>query len=334
MKPPKCSIVIPVHDGAELTAQCLEALWRNTPDDAVEVIVVDNASTDETGRLLASFGSRLRTLRHETNLGFAAACNRGARESRNEIVVFLNNDTVVQPSWLMHLAGFLSGRERAAVAGSLLLDADGKTISHAGLAIRYDDIPVTLYRGFPLLPGIGDRRRRVQAVSGACMAVKREAFLALDGFDRAYTNGYEDVDFCLRTQQKGWETWYVPESRVIHLEGQTSGRFDREAENARLFVERWAGRMPRDAVRLLEEDGFEVINPKARSLLLRDGRLFSIRGGRLHAVTLLPTRPLARAAWRLLLKARHARARVRYGRRYEPGAHASSASIPSVDVRR
>jgi GT2 family glycosyltransferase/glycosyltransferase involved in cell wall biosynthesis len=316
MKPRKCSIVIPVFNGVSLTAQCLESIWNNTPfRDTFEIIVVDNGSTDGTRAMLDSHGSRVRTLSPGRNLGFAAACNRGAREASHDLIVFLNNDTMVLPHWLHPLVKALSDRRRAVAAGSRLLHPDGKTIGHAGFVFRHDDRPVMLYRGFPSLPGIGDVRRRLQAVSGACMAVKREAFLSLGGFDEGYVNGNEDIDFCLRVGEKGWEVWYEPDSRVIHLEGMTEGRFDHEKANAERFRRRWSGRVGRDALAIWVGDGFDVINPKSRSLRLsRKGLLFTVRSGALSRVEPLPENPLARGLKTARLKLASLPCRVKYGR--------------------
>jgi GT2 family glycosyltransferase len=315
MAPAKCSIVIPAYNAVDLTEQCLRVILESTPDGTFEIIVVDNASTDGTAEMLAAFGERVRILANTENLGFSRACNQGAKAAAHPVVLFLNNDTLVQEGWLPPLAEVLGGEGAAAVAGSRLIEEDGLTIQSAGFAVRHDDMPVMLYRGFPPLEGIGDRRRRMQAVSGACLAVRREVFLELGGFDVAFLNGYEDLDFCLKVCAGGMEVWYVPESRVVHLEGSTAGRFEREDGNRRLFRERWRGRVRRDILELLREDGFDVINPKSRDLvLMRDGMVFSVTAGNRCRVERLPDSRAARALRVAALRARHLPARIKYGR--------------------
>src|SRR5207245_1427816 len=100
----RCSVVIPVHGKASLTAQCLDALFRG-PEEGVEleVVVVDDASPDRTEQMLAGYGDRIRVVTHPENTGFAGACNDGAAAASGEFLVFLNNDTVPLPGWLSAL---------------------------------------------------------------------------------------------------------------------------------------------------------------------------------------------------------------------------------------
>jgi|GEM_PF-2346883 len=318
MQPLNCSIVIPVHNGADMTRQCLSRIWETSGKEVGEIIVVDNGSTDGTREMLSSMNGRVRTVRFEKNLGFGRACNEGAQAASHEFVVFLNNDTLVDEQWLIPLIKVLSERKRAVVAGSRLFDPDGTTLQHAGFVIRHDDKPVMLYRGFPPVVGIGDRQRCMQAVSGASMAVRREVFLSLGGFDEVFVNGFEDIDFCLRVRKRGWQVWYVPESRVVHLEGRTEGRFEKEKLNTKIFLDRWQGKVRRDALAMLQKDGFEVINSKSRNfVLLRKGTLYSVKSGELDSIAELPRQPMVRKAMTAYLKLRHLPSRIKYGRKLD-----------------
>src|SRR5205085_6220292 len=130
----KTSVVIPVFNKVEFTFQCLRSLVRELDFDDTEVIVVNNASTDETREVLSHFGGTLRVIDNDTNLGFVDACNQGAAAARGKYIVFLNNDTVVLPGWLKALVETIESNERAGAVGSLFLYPDGR-IQEAGAIV-------------------------------------------------------------------------------------------------------------------------------------------------------------------------------------------------------
>lgn len=234
-----CSIVIPVFNRAELTEQCLVALAQVTEGVTFEVIIVDNASTDGTRELCAKLGGDVQVIRNEENLGFAKACNQGARAARGRHVVFLNNDTVPLRGWLRPLLAELDADPQVAIVGAKLLFPDD-TIQHAGVVFSRDfPLPYhAFYRVPGTLPAV-NHRRELQCVTGACMAVRREVFATLGGFDEGYVNGFEDVDFCLRARARGGRVVYQPASTLYHLESQTIGRKAGDQENGKRLMERW-----------------------------------------------------------------------------------------------
>src|SRR5438067_3516210 len=127
----KTSVVVPVFNKVEFTFQCLRSLVRELDFDDTEVVVVNDASTDETRELLSHFGDLVRVIDNDTNRGFVDACNRGAAAARGKYLVFLNNDTVVLPGWLQALVETVERDERAGAVGSLRLYPDGR-IREAG----------------------------------------------------------------------------------------------------------------------------------------------------------------------------------------------------------
>jgi GT2 family glycosyltransferase/tetratricopeptide (TPR) repeat protein len=237
-----CSIVIPVWNRAELTRQCLVALASSTTNVSFELIVVDNASTDGTQELLASLAGDVQIIRNQENLGFAKACNQGARAARGKYLVFLNNDTIPEPGWLDALVREVEEHPEVGIVGSKLLYADG-TIQHAGVVfMRSHLIPYHAYQKVPAdLPAV-NQRREFQAVTAACMLIRRELFEAVGGFDEAFVNGFEDVDLCLKVRDKGARVVYQPRSVLYHLESQTPGRHAQDEENSRLLQTRWGDR--------------------------------------------------------------------------------------------
>ncbi len=258
----QCSIIIPVCNKAELTANCLTALAHHTQRTTYEVILVDNGSTDETPSLLTSLGRDVQVIRNAENLGFAKACNQGAKVARGRYLVFLNNDTIPQPDWLDALVREVEEYPDVAVVGSKLLYPD-ETVQHAGVAFsRKDRIPYHLYQGFPANAPAVNRRRELQCVTAACMLIRREVFLTVGGFDEGYRNGFEDIDLCLKVRERGHRVVYQPHSVVIHLEEQTPGRKVHDQENIGRFLERWGTRWRlADEDLLAFEDGFRCDHP-------------------------------------------------------------------------
>jgi GT2 family glycosyltransferase len=254
-----CSIVIPVFNRASVTRQCLNALLADL-SDAVEVIVVDDGSKDTTPELLESYGERVRVVTHERNLGFAASCNDGAAASTSPFVVFLNNDTLPLDGWLDALVGYAKRHERAAVVGSRLLFPND-TIQHAGVVICQDRVPRHVYVGFPADHPAVSKSRRFQIVTAACALVRRDVFEATGGFDTTFSNGYEDVDLCLRLRESGHEIHYCCESSLYHLEMVTRESGSNEP-NHDLYMRRWGARVQPDDFDYYLEDGLiEVSYP-------------------------------------------------------------------------
>lgn len=234
-----CSIIIPVWNKVELTQQCLTALAEVTEGIEYEVIVVDNGSTDGTQAFLSRLSGDIRVIRNGENLGFAKACNQGAKAARSEFLVFLNNDTIPLKGWLTPLVEEVRTHPDVAVVGSKLLYEDG-TIQHAGVAFSREwYVPYHIYAGRDAnLPGVC-RRREFKSVTAACMLVRREVFFSVGGFDEGYRNGFEDVDLCLQIGQQHWKIIYQPKSVLYHLESRTPGRKAYEKENSRRLLERW-----------------------------------------------------------------------------------------------
>jgi GT2 family glycosyltransferase len=240
---PRCSIVIPAHNRAGLTRACLDALLANTSvDGGFEVIVVDDASTDSTPQLLSGYGEPVRTVRLDSNCGFASACNAGARAAGSEYLVFLNNDTEVRQGWLGALAAYADAHPEAAVVGAKLLFPND-TVQHAGVVISQDFLARHVYAGFPADHPAVNISRRFQAVTAGCALFRRKAFEEAKGFDEAFRNSLEDADLCLRLGELGHEVHYCHESIVYHLESASREPHSKESErNLRLFRERWEGR--------------------------------------------------------------------------------------------
>jgi GT2 family glycosyltransferase len=255
---PQCAVVIPTFNGAHLLSTCLETLLSYPPERCeMQVIVVDDASSDGTVERFSSCDDRVTVIARERNGGFAHACNDGARAAGDaEHLVFLNNDTIPIPGWLDELVDDAVERDVAAV-GSKLLYPDG-TVQHAGIAIGQDRWPHNLYVGLPGEHPAVNRPKRVTAATAACLLIRRAVFEEMDGFDTAYLNGYEDVDLCLRMGERGDEVRYCPTSVLYHLESVTRWAdysVRHTSDNDRLYAERWLDRVVPDDVEHYLADG-------------------------------------------------------------------------------
>lgn len=233
------SIIIPVFNRVDLTKQCLAQLAKVTDGATYEVIIVDNNSTDGTKDFLSTLDGDVQIIRNTENLGFAKACNQGANAAKGKNYVFLNNDTIPQVGWLSALVAEANSCDEIAVVGSKMLYPDG-TLQHAGVAFSRDPgTPYHIYRGLPGNRAVGNQRREFQAVTAACMLVKRSWFQSVQGFDECYKNGFEDADLCLKIREQGGKVIYQPKSWLYHLESQSHGRKDHDSFNSSIFLERW-----------------------------------------------------------------------------------------------
>src|SRR5215217_117149 len=250
------SIVIPVHNKATITRQCLDALLAE-PEDGIarQLVVVDDGSTDLTASLLATYRDRVLVIRHETARGFAVACNAGVAAATGEFVVLLNNDTIPTSGWLSALVNYALRHPAAAVVGAKLLFPND-TVQHAGVAIGLDSRPHHIYAGFAADHPATSVSRRFQVVTAACALFRRGPWQDFGGLDLAYQNGWEDVDYCLRAGEAGHEIHYCAESVVYHLESATRNLVsDAERANQELFATRWRDKITPDDYRYYWQDG-------------------------------------------------------------------------------
>jgi len=256
----EASIIIPVYNKAELTRACLTAIKENTSGVTYEVIVVNNASTDDTDGLLGSLGwDNLKVINNKANLGYAKANNQGAQAAEGSRLVFLNNDTVPLAGWLKALLDALDKGPRVGVVGAKLIYPETDEVQHAGMVFSSrSKLPYHVYQNFPRVHFAVNRDREFQAVTGACLLMPRGLFFRIGMFDEMFVNGGEDTDLCLKVREMGYRVVYAPACEVYHYEGRTPGRGDNIMNNRRLFVKRWGSKVRADDAAFYEEDGFAV----------------------------------------------------------------------------
>ena len=164
---------------------------------------------------------------------FAQNCNKGAEGATEDILIFLNDDTLPHVGWLQPLLDTFSDPE-VGIVGARLLYPDGR-IQHAGV---YFDAPGGVLTAHNILEDI--ESVDVDAVTGACLAIRRTLFEDCGGFDDQFDNGYEDVDLCLRVKAGGWRIRYCAESTLIHYESQSgAARWRSVGANVQRLQDLW-----------------------------------------------------------------------------------------------
>ncbi len=241
---PRTLIVILNFRTASQTCDCLESLAREGPEASrFHVVIVDNSSDDGSATTIAAFihangwDDWARLMARSKNDGFAAGNNAALEQAlpaspQFDYFLLLNPDTLVCPGGVAGLVAFLDQHPRAGIAGSRLEDPDGTPqrsafrfpgiLSEFERAVRLG-ICTRLLASRLVAPPVRDDVYRTDWLAGASMLVRREVFEQIGLMDAGYFLYFEELDFCLRTIRAGWECWYVPTSRVVHLVGQATG---------------------------------------------------------------------------------------------------------------
>jgi GT2 family glycosyltransferase len=253
--PPRCSIVIPVYGKSHLTHTCVTSVLKQVTPFGVQIIVVDDASPDDTLQMLEGFGDRIEVVRRAKNGGYATACNAGLAIARGDYVVFLNNDTESKHQWLATLVAYADAHPKAGVVGCRLLLPNG-TIQHAGIAVEGNGRFIHIYIGVPGNAPFVSRSRVMQAVTGAVSLSPRPLLERIGGYDDLYMNNLEDVDMCFAVRDLGYEVHYCADAILTHHESMTRREAPSTADETwRRFERKWGGSYQPDMLSLLEQDG-------------------------------------------------------------------------------
>jgi GT2 family glycosyltransferase/glycosyltransferase involved in cell wall biosynthesis len=275
----RTSIIIPVFNNVEFTFQCLRSLLNEVDLSTTEIIVADDASTDETPELLELYGQHIRVVTNAENLGFGGACNVGAGAARGRYLVFLNNDTWVLPGWLAELERTAQDDESVGAVGSMFLYPDGRIQEAGGIIWR---------SGGACHYGWGrssdDRRfnfaREVDYCSAASLLIRKDLYDRLGGFDPLFYPAYhEDTDLCMGVRSLGHKVIYQPASRLIHFEGAALGtdvnsglkRF--QAANQKKLRDKWREVLERDHLPEARSRTGDASDRRGISVLVVDDRL-------------------------------------------------------------
>jgi hypothetical protein len=290
-------IVITNWNSGDLLRDCIAALAVSTIAARLHVVVVDNASSDDSCERLDGSGIRLEVLRNPDNRGFGAACNQGAALGRAPFLLFLNPDTRVEPDTLSRSLDHLSAPEQTGVGvlGVRLVDDDGETqrtcareptfwrslAQNAGI----DRLAPGLVRPHFMTEWDHGDTRAVDQVMGAFLLIRRELFERLKGFDERFFVYYEDVDLCVRVRRAGYEVMHFAGAQAWHRGGGTTSQVkDRRLfymmRSQILYADKWYGRAAAVMI-LLAALGLHVPIRAARAVLSLSPReaLAALRGG-------------------------------------------------------
>ena len=220
---PSVTIIIPFHNKAEMTIDCLKSI-KNSSYDNCSIFLISNNSSDDEFKLVKNYienDERITLEEYNHKFNWASINNWAAQCCESEFLLFLNNDTlIINKDWIESLLDCGIKKNVGAVGAKLLYEDD--TIQHAGIIMQIGGIAGHAFRyhsdEVPGYFGYSDVVRNCAAVTGACMLVRKELWQQLDGFDESLRVSYNDVDFCLRLLEINYAVIYTPFAKLYHLE--------------------------------------------------------------------------------------------------------------------
>ncbi len=246
------SVVIVNWNTANLLQACLQSCLASPPPGGMELVVVDNASSDDSLARARALGPAVRVIANRQNVGFARANNQGLAQSQGGQALLLNSDTVVPPGALAGLVDFMEGHPDAGACGPRLVQPDGRP---QPFAFGGDPTPAyllrraakRLLRGQALHDWSTTQLQAVDWVAGTCLCLRRAAVEQVGPLDEGLFMYFEDNDWCLRLRQHGWKVYYNPQISVLHLGGQSRQQNPQAADayltSLRYFYAKHYGRL-------------------------------------------------------------------------------------------
>ena len=256
------SIVIVSYNTKKLLNSCLFSVFQNTVGLDYEIIVVDNASSDGSVKLLlrlAKKGTNLKPICNRANVGFGKANNQGIKKAIGKYILFLNSDTLIKDNILGEMVRWMEEHPEVGAATCALKNKDGSLQGTGGYfpnllrvltwMFFIDDIPYLdllikpfhpMHSSSPFYKNVGHfkKTKEVDWITGAFILARAEALNKIGGFDEGYFMYTEDVDLCYRIKKLGWKIWYLPNWSIIHLGGSSSNKeypLIKEYEGIKIF---------------------------------------------------------------------------------------------------
>jgi hypothetical protein len=267
------SIVIVSYNTKEVLKECLDSIYKTAKNLSFEVIVVDNASKDQTKDEISKLEyPNFRFIQNKENLGFSKANNIGVKEASGRYVLFLNPDVVVHENTLDGMVDFMDKEKRAGAATCKVVLTSGQIddASHRGFPTPWNAL--THFSGLAKLFGKTKHfggynlkhldlstMHEIEALAGAFMLVRREAGEEAKWWDEDYFFYGEDLDFCYMLKQKGWKVYYVPEFTVLHYKGVSGGlkKVSKDITTADSETKKRATKARFDAMRIFYKKHYE-----------------------------------------------------------------------------
>jgi GT2 family glycosyltransferase/glycosyltransferase involved in cell wall biosynthesis len=220
----KVTVLIVSWNGMEFLESCLRSLEEQTFPD-FEVIVVDNGSTDGSPDLIARQFPDVKLIKFQTNRGFTCGINAGIEAASGDIILLLNQDTVVLSGWIENMVKGLAEDQQIAIVGCKILYPDRQTLQHAGGVLHLNGL-TDHYGAGEMDQGQHDSDRDCDYVTGAAFGFKASLVDHIGLFDERYSPAYfEELDFCLRALRHNFRVRYLHKPKIIHYESSSTGKF-------------------------------------------------------------------------------------------------------------
>ena len=237
---PTVSVIVPTKDAPEVLQKCLYGIFKRTTYPRLEILCVDNETTDPRALLLLR-SERVRRLPFPGRFNFSRSCNHGASHAVGEYLVFLNNDVeVMTPDWVEQMLYYAEQTDVGAVGGLLLYP--NRTVQHAGVVLGCRGTADHVLRGAPAdsdgYAGSLSCAREVSAVTAACMMINKRLFVETGSFNEHYFTAYQDVDLCLQLRSLEKRNIFCPRSVFLHTESYSRGDYY-DFVDRNLLLDRW-----------------------------------------------------------------------------------------------
>lgn len=227
------SFIIVTYNSAGFIVNCLNSVARQQSNEITsEVILIDNASKDLTVEIIRKKFPQVILKENRENVGFAVAVNQAFSLSKGEHILLLNPDTILKDNFIGDLFSFINSTPDVSITGVKIVDENN---NHHPSSWKKISLMTTLFEilfpyniSIKLVTEKPNKPTKVENVSGACMYIRRDVFEAMNGFDELFFLYYEEIDFCLRANQRGYKVYYNPDIEVIHFAAKSSSN-DREA---------------------------------------------------------------------------------------------------------
>jgi GT2 family glycosyltransferase len=232
------SLILVNYNSKEHLERCLASIKQNNKRHSLEIIVVDNASTDGSQAMVRAAHPEVTLIRNTNNLGFGKANNLGIQLAKGKYLLLLNNDTILNNDAIAALVKCLDNAPKAGIVACKVFEPDGKIQKNCrsfplspfdtmfGRASLFSKLfpsnPIT--KRTTLSDWDYNSPRQVDWVSGACMLIRRKVLDQIGLLDENYFMYWEDTDFCKRAKDAGWEIWFTPEGEIVHYSGQGGGK--------------------------------------------------------------------------------------------------------------
>ena len=249
---PEVSIIVPAYNQEKYTLACVESIIKNTDNVTYEIIIMDDKSPHQSAREIYKYMKNIIFHSNEENLGFLRNCNKGATFSNGKYLLFLNNDTNVQPGWLSSLVDLIGTSEEIGMVGSRLVYPNGQQQEAGGIV--WNDASGWNFGRLdnPQKPEY-NYVKEADYLTGAAMMILKSLWDEIGGFDERYVPAYyEDTDLAFEVRKHGYKTLFQPKSVVIHFEGISngtdlgSGIKQYQVVNKEKFFDKWKKELTQD----------------------------------------------------------------------------------------